>query len=118
MLHPIVDELLQLVEEHGWQRAFRSALADVAAHRIAALAGIESLDDYAKYLDDMVRWAPREQGDSRLVHDKLVQFQLLDSWVEYKVEADSSTLSLEPVPQPPATETLCSSEYPGWPAAR
>jgi len=44
------------------------------------------------------------------VHDKLVQFQLLDSWVEYKVEPDSSTLSLEPVQQPPATELV----RPAW----
>ena len=44
------------------------------------------------------------------VYDKLVQFQLLDSWVEYKVEPDSATLSLEPVQQPPATELV----RPAW----
>lgn len=44
------------------------------------------------------------------VYDKLVQFHLLDSWVEYKVEPDSATLSLEPVQQPPATELV----RPAW----
>ena len=44
------------------------------------------------------------------VYDKLVQFKLLDSWVEYKVGPESATLSLEPVQQPPATELV----RPAW----
>ncbi len=44
------------------------------------------------------------------VYDKLVQFDLLGSWVEYRVDTDASTLALEPVTQPPATELV----RPAW----
>lgn len=38
---------------------------------------MKTLGDYLRYIDDMVRWAPREIGDSRLVHDKLVEFHFI-----------------------------------------
>ncbi len=44
------------------------------------------------------------------IHAKLVEFDLLDSWVEYRVVTDSATLALEPVEQPPATELV----RPAW----
>jgi phosphatidylserine decarboxylase len=73
-MHPIVQRLADLVVAHRWEAAFASALQDVARQNIPALANIRSLADYLHYIDDMVVWAPRESGDSRLVHDKLVEF--------------------------------------------
>jgi len=46
----------------------------VALQNVPALATIRTLDDYLNFIDEMVGWAPRESGDSRLVHDKLVEF--------------------------------------------
>jgi phosphatidylserine decarboxylase len=71
---PIVKKLRALILQHGWQTAFSCAIDDVKRHRVAALAHINSLSDYLQFIDDMVRWAPRESGDSRMVHDKLVEF--------------------------------------------
>ncbi len=76
-MHPIVQRLAALVVEHGWHAAFDAALADVAAQRVPQLAHLRSLGDYLGHIDDMVRWAPREAGDSRLVHDKLVEFHFV-----------------------------------------
>ena len=73
-MHPIVQRLSELVATHGWEASFKSALQDVARQKVAALATIQTLDDYLNYIDEMVVWAPRESGDSRLVHDKLVEF--------------------------------------------
>lgn len=73
-MHAIVDKLANLVAVHGWSQPFQKALDAVADQRIAALASIRTLDDYLAFIDAMVRWAPRESGDSRLVHDKLVEF--------------------------------------------
>ena len=73
-MHPIVQRLSELVVKQGWEASFKSALQDVALQNVPALATIRTLDDYLNYIDEMVRWAPRESGDSRLVHDKLVEF--------------------------------------------
>jgi len=71
---PIVARLVQLIEQHQWAAAFEAAIACAAAHRIAGLDHVAMLRDYLRWLDELVRWAPREQGDSQQVHDKLVAF--------------------------------------------
>ena len=73
----IVERLRALVDEHGWHARFERAVTQVQARRIPALAGLGSLDRWLEYLDALAHWAPREQGDSRQVHDKLVQFHFL-----------------------------------------
>ena len=47
---------------------------NVAQHREKALSHLQTLDDYLRFTDEMVRWAPRENGGSRLRRDKLVAF--------------------------------------------
>lgn len=74
---PIVERLQTLINEHGWQEAFASAIEYARRHHVAALSHIETLDDYLRFIDTMVRWAPRECGDSRMVHDKLVEFYFI-----------------------------------------
>lgn len=76
-LQPIVQRLVSLIGEHGWGNHFKQALDNAAEQRVAQIENIRTLDDYLLYIDDMVRWAPREVGDSRLVHDKLVEFHFI-----------------------------------------
>ncbi len=76
-MEPIVDRLTTLIEQHRWTELFQQALAHAAAQQIPQIAHIRTLPDYLHYIDEMVRWAPRESGDSRLVHDKLVEFHFI-----------------------------------------
>ena len=76
-MHPIVQKLADLVVACAWEDAFESALDDVARQRVPQLAHVRTLSDYLRHIDEMVCWAPRESGDSRLVHDKLVEFYFL-----------------------------------------
>ena len=76
-MHPIVQRLAELVVTQRWEAAFQSALDDVARQNVPQLASVRTLSDYLRYIEDMVRWAPRESGDSRLVHDKLVEFHFV-----------------------------------------
>jgi len=76
-MEPIVQKLQKLIEAHGWAGRFQQALDEAAAQKVAQIAHILSLNDYLHYIDEMVRWAPREAGDSRLVHDKLVEFHFI-----------------------------------------
>ena len=70
----IVEKLVALIEKHGWRAKFQQAIDCAAAADVYSVRDIRSVQDYLKYIDDMVRWAPREEADSRLVHDKLVEF--------------------------------------------
>jgi len=83
-MHPITHRLAELVVAHGWAEPFQRALDLVASQRIDALSGIRSLEDYLAFVDDLVGWAPREAGDSRLVHDKLVEFYFVLDQVPLK----------------------------------
>ncbi len=71
---PIVQRLADLMSANGWAGKFEEAVASAAAKRVDSLAGIDSVQAYLGWLDDLVEWAPRECGDSQLVHDKLVEF--------------------------------------------
>ena len=74
LVEPIVAELISLIEQHGWVAQFQQALDVAALKDVAAVARIRTIDDYLAHIDELVRWAPREAGDSRLVHDKMVEF--------------------------------------------
>lgn len=76
-MEPIVERLMLLIEEHGWSERFQQAIDNATAQQVPQIAHIRGVDDYLCYLDEMVRWAPRESGDSRLVHDKLVEFHFI-----------------------------------------
>ena len=71
---PIVQTLVDLISANRWAPLFDAAIASAAAQRVASLAGIDDVEAYFAWLDDLVEWAPRESGDSQLVHDKLVEF--------------------------------------------
>ena len=76
-MEAIVARLAALIDEHDWRPAFDEALAMAASHEVPALAAIRTLDDYLAWSDALVRWAPRERGDSRLVHDRMVEFHFV-----------------------------------------
>ena len=72
-----VASLLALIDANGWQPSFERAVEELVAGQIESLSHVRTLDDWFDFLDDMVTWAPREQTDSLLVHDKLVEFHFL-----------------------------------------
>ncbi len=73
-MQPIVARLRTLIDEHDWHAAFAAALESVGQQQVPGVSHLRTVDDYLAYIDDLVRWSPREAGDSRLVHDKMVEF--------------------------------------------
>ena len=76
-MHPIVERLVDLVGAHAWEGAFDTALVEMGRRDVPQISHVRTFDDYLRYIDELVRWAPRECGDSRQVHDKLVEFYFL-----------------------------------------
>jgi len=73
-VHAIVNKLVALIAAHGWKPDFERAIAAANARDVASVRDIQTLDDYLRYADRLVRWTPREHGDSRHIYDQLVKF--------------------------------------------
>lgn len=73
-MHAIVKALAALIEKNGWQNSFQAAITEAQSYDVHSIKGIQTLDDYLKWIDAFVSWAPRERGDSRLVYNKLAEF--------------------------------------------
>ena len=73
-MHVIVQELVTLIEQHGWQSSFQAAIKSAQSHDVHSVKGIQVLDDYLAWIDALVTWAPRERGDTRFIYDKLAEF--------------------------------------------
>jgi phosphatidylserine decarboxylase len=73
-MHAIVEQLVALIEQHGWQRSFQAAIKNAQSHEVRSIKDIQVLDDYLTWIDALVPWAPRARGDTRFIYDKLVEF--------------------------------------------
>ena len=74
-MHAIVEELVELIERHHWRDDFNEAIQMAQSYQVPSIEHIKELDDYLKYINDLVTWAPTEtRGDPRLVYDKIVEF--------------------------------------------
>ncbi|MCH9648980.1 MAG: phosphatidylserine decarboxylase [Deltaproteobacteria bacterium] len=73
-IHPIVRELIALIEKNHWEKKFKAAIAEAQSQNVPSIAHIDSVKKYLQYVNDLVEWAPREIGDSRLIYDKIVEF--------------------------------------------
>lgn len=73
-MHPIVEKLVALIEKHGWKEDFELAIKNAQAHNVPAIKHVQSLEDYLRYINDLVVWTPREIGDSNNIYNKIVEF--------------------------------------------
>ena len=73
-MEAIVERLVGLIDRHRWGDAFKQAIDRATSHGVPGIAHIRTVDDYLVHIDALARWAPQESGDSRLVHDHMVEF--------------------------------------------
>ncbi len=74
LMQPITEALKALIQKNGWQDSFQAAIEKAQSHDVHSIKGIRTLDDYLKWIDAFVAWAPRERGDSRIIYNKLAEF--------------------------------------------
>jgi len=79
-MHSIVQELDNLINEKGWQKRFNTAITNAQlkkAYNFPELQEWKDYHDYLAWLNELVEWIPRQQGDSRLIYQKLVDFYFI-----------------------------------------
>ncbi len=52
-VQPITQKLIDLVQANGWQDEFQQAISKAASYNVPALEGIDTLDAYLAYVNDM-----------------------------------------------------------------
>ncbi|KAF0813300.1 Phosphatidylserine decarboxylase proenzyme [Andreprevotia sp. IGB-42] len=67
-LHPVVLELVDLILANNWEADFKQAVARAAKWNIPDLADIRTLDDYLKWLGELLYWVPSENRAGREVY--------------------------------------------------
>ncbi len=73
-MQAIVKKLVALIEKYGWKDDFQLAIKNAQSHNVPSIKHIQNLEDYLRYINDLVTWAPRELGDSQHIYDKIVEF--------------------------------------------
>jgi phosphatidylserine decarboxylase len=73
-MHAIVEDLVTLIDQHGWRNLFQAAIKNAQCHDVHSIKGIQALDDYLAWIDALVSWAPRERGDTHFIYDRLAEF--------------------------------------------
>ena len=63
--HPIVQELIDLIAEKGWQSKFEEALKKAQSYNVIGFEDVKTLDDYFKWVDAQLKWVPVENRYGR-----------------------------------------------------
>jgi phosphatidylserine decarboxylase len=100
--HPVVQELVDLIDEKGWTDDFNEAVAKAKTYNIPQLRDIQSLDDFLRFLNDLLYWVPRENYEGKEVYNNLCK--------SYFIFDQPPVLQLQnrvvPHPEPPALTPL------------
>lgn len=67
----VVQELVDLIAENGWEDDFREAIEKAGTYNIPEMQDIKNLDDLLKFLNDLLHWVPSENYAGREIYTQL-----------------------------------------------
>lgn len=53
--HPVVQELIDMIAQNGWQSKFEEALKKAQSYNVIGFEDVKTLDDYFKWIDDQLK---------------------------------------------------------------
>lgn len=74
---PIVQELIDLINQHGWQHKFDEALKKAQSYNIVEMEDIKTMEDYYNWLDAQLTWIPCENPEGKIVYEHVCKFYFL-----------------------------------------
>lgn len=75
--HPVVKELVEMIQKNGWEPKFEEALKLTQSYNIADLADIKTVDDYLKWINDLLHWIPKENTTGKIVYEHVCKFYFM-----------------------------------------
>jgi phosphatidylserine decarboxylase len=76
-LHPVVRNLVQLIETNQWAGDFNEAISRARESGIPEVQDLRSLEDYLAFIDGLLRWVPTENTAGREIYDQLCKFYFI-----------------------------------------
>ena len=74
---PVVQKLLDMIAEKGWQDKFQQALVKAKSYDVQEMDDINTLDDYYNWLDANLTWIPVENQFGRAMFNHICKFYFI-----------------------------------------
>jgi phosphatidylserine decarboxylase len=58
--HPVIHELIDLIEKNGWQDKFAAAIKKAQTYNVPLLEKVTNLDQYLAWMNSLLYWIPAE----------------------------------------------------------
>ncbi len=75
--HPVVQELIDMIAQNGWQSKFEEALKKAQSYNVIGFEDVKTLDDYFKWIDDQLKWVPVENLYGKVVFQHVCKFYFI-----------------------------------------
>ncbi len=75
--HPVVQELIDMIAQNGWQSKFEEALKKAQSYNVIGFEDVKTLDDYFKWIDAQLKWAPIEDLYGKEVFKHVCKFYFI-----------------------------------------
>ena len=75
--HPVVQELVDMIREKGWQSKFEEALKKAQSYNVIGFEDIKTLEDYFNWLDGELSWVPLEDRYGKVVFEHVCKFYFI-----------------------------------------
>lgn len=73
-LHPIIKELIDLIEINNWRQDFEKAIQNARKYNVIELDDIHNFEDYINFINDFINWVPIENSAGRMFYNKTCTF--------------------------------------------
>jgi phosphatidylserine decarboxylase len=69
--HPVINELIALINKNKWQDKFTKAIKKAHSLNVPLLKGVTNLDQYYKWMNDLLYWIPSEDFTGKNIYNHL-----------------------------------------------
>ncbi len=75
--HPIVNDLVKLIQANNWKDSFESAIKAANSNHVPLLEDVKELDQYLDWINNFLYWIPTENSSGQNVNDHLSAFYFI-----------------------------------------
>jgi len=75
--HPIVEELVKMIDTNKWRSAFEKAIKVANSKNVPLLVHVKTLDNYLDWINEFLYWVPKETSSGQNVNDHLCAFYFI-----------------------------------------
>lgn len=69
--HPVVEELIKLIEANNWKDHFEKAIKKATSKNVPLLDNVKNLEQYLHWINEFLYWVPNENSSGQNVNDHL-----------------------------------------------